>query len=235
MGRFDRVLGLIGAVPTMGTGPTPSGPISPLMGDLTQRSRLVADGLAMLVEETIDPELLEQLPTLPGTAMAFIGMCEDNTVGVRDVATLAQSDPALVTKILHVANSPYYSPREPVVDLARASAILGLRSLKVIGVGFAILGDLWRKNGRSDHLTAYIGASTIAGSGARSFSARIGTGRDEAALTAGLLSFVGELSLLRCFPERIAMLWDRCDGPPSPAALQDEFGIDGASLGSVLV
>lgn len=93
-------------------------------------------------EATLDPQLLEQLPTLPGSAVAFIEICDDMTVGVRDVAAVAQSDPALVAKILQVANSPYYSPREPVVDVVRAAAILGLRSLKMIGVGFAIVGDL---------------------------------------------------------------------------------------------
>lgn len=186
-------------------------------------------------EATLDPHLLEQLPTLPGSAVAFIEICDDMTVGVRDVAAVAQSDPALVAKILQVANSPYYSPREPVADVVRAAAILGLRSLKMIGVGFAIVGDLWNNADRSDELAQVIGASAIAGSGARSFSARVGTGRDEEALTAGLLSFVGELAMLKCYPRRMAELWATHEGPPPPQVLADEFGADGPTLGSMLM
>ena len=46
---------------------------------------------------------------------------------------------------------------------------------EMIGVGFAIVGDLWSSADRSHELAQVIGASAIAGSGARSFSARVGT------------------------------------------------------------
>ena len=185
--------------------------------------------------ETLDPHLLEQLPTLPGTAVEFLRICEDPTVGVRDVADVARRDPALLARILQVANSPFYAPREPVTDVTRAAAILGLRSQKMIGVGFAILGDLWSSTARSKALAAIIGASSMAGSGARSFSAHVGTGRDEEALTAGLLSFVGELALLRCYPEAFNELWEQEGHLPSAESQRDTLGSDGATVGALLM
>ena len=143
----------------------------------------------------LDPYLLQQLPTLPGTAVAFLRLCDDPQAGVADVARVAERDPALLARILQVANSPYYGAREPVTDVVRASAILGLRNLKLIGVGFAIVGDLWSGADASPALSGLIGASAMAGAGARSFSERVGTGRDEEAFTSGLLAFVGELAL----------------------------------------
>lgn len=184
---------------------------------------------------TIDPRLLEQLPTLPGSAVEFVRLCDDPRVGVRDVAEVAHRDPALVARIVQVANSPFYSPREPVTDVTRAAAILGLRSLKMIGVGFAILGELWSSTEQSEQLAGIIAASTVAGSGARSFSSRIGTGRDEEALTAGLLSFVGELALLRSYPEGFQELWEAHDRLPTVDEQAMAFGTDGAELGSLLM
>ncbi len=183
----------------------------------------------------IDPRLLEHLPTLPGTAVEFLRLCDDPCAGVRDVAAVAQSDPALMARILQVANSPFYAPREPVVDVARAAAILGLRSLKMIGVGFAILGDLWGSTAKSEQLSGIIGASTMAGSAARSFSARIGTGRDEEALTSGLLSYLGELALLRAEPDEFTALWDDAGGLPSVERQRDALPANGADLGVALM
>lgn len=140
-----------------------------------------------------------------------------------------------MARILQVANSPFYSPREPVTDAIRASAILGLRSLKMIGVGFAILGDLWNETAKSEQLSGIIGASTMAGSGARSFSARIGTGRDEEALTSGLLSYVGELALLRRFPDEFVEAWAVEGGLPSLEHQRDVMGLDGAHIGEALM
>ncbi len=189
----------------------------------------------MAQTDTLDPQLMEQLPTLPGVAVDLIAMCEDPTVGVRDVAAVAQRDPALLARILQVANSPFYAPREPVTDVTRAAAILGLRSLKMIGVGFAILGELWSSSTRSEPLADIIGASAIAGSAARSFSARLGTGRDEEALTAGLLAFVGELGLLRCYPDQMAELWIDLGHLPSARVARERLGTDAVVVGDLLM
>lgn len=184
---------------------------------------------------TLDPQLMQQLPTLPGVAVDLIATCEDPTVGVRDVAAVAQRDPALVARILQVANSPFYAPREPVTDVTRAAAVLGLRGLKMIGVGFAIIGELWSSTTRSEPLAGVIGASAIAGSAARSFSARLGTGRDEEALTAGLLAFVGELGLLRCYPDQMADLWNTLGCLPSRQVAREQLGADAVMVGDLLM
>jgi len=138
-------------------------------------------------EGVIDPHLIDQLPSLPGVAMEFIRMCDDESVGAADVAQIAQRDPALLSRILQVANSPYYGVREPTTNIVRASAILGLRNLKLLAVGVAVMGELWEAGAPSDALAGVVGAGAIAGAGARTFSAQIGTGREDEAFVAGLL------------------------------------------------
>jgi len=189
----------------------------------------------MIDDRGIDPYLLEQLPTLPGTAVAFLRLCDDPHVGVADVAKVAERDPALLARVLQVANSPYYGTREPITDVVRAAAILGLRNLKLIGVGFAIVGDLWGQAEASKTLSGIIGASALAGAGARSFSEMVGTGRDEEAFTSGLLGFVGELALLRCQTSEFEALWEETNGLPSNTQQRARLGADGATVGSVLL
>ncbi len=174
---------------------------------------------------------LERLPSLPGSTIEFIRLCDDPSAGARDVARAANPDPGLVTRIMQVANSPFYAPREPVTDVTRAAAILGLRALKMIGVGFAVLGDLWSNVVPSEALGSTIGASVVAGSAARSFSVRLGTGRDEEALTAGLLSYVGELALLYAVPEEFGALHDDLGRLPGLREQRVALGIDGGELG----
>lgn len=183
----------------------------------------------------IDPRLLDHLPTIPGNAVEFLRLCDDPSAGVKDIAAVASRDPGLLARILQVANSPFYAPREKVTDVSRAAAILGVRSLKMIGVGFAILGELWGASDRSSQLSGIIGASTLAGSGARSFSARLGTGRDEEALTSGLLSYLGELALVKIYPDEFRELWEDVGGLPSVELQRRELGTDGAEVGHALL
>jgi HD-like signal output (HDOD) protein len=143
---------------------------------------------------------LDRLPSLPGSTLEFIRLCDGPDAGAADVARAANPDPGLVMRIVQVANSPFYAPREPVTDVGRTSAILRLRALKMIGVAFAVLGELWSQIVPSAALGSTIGTSVVACSSARSFSVRLGTGRDEEALTTGLLSYVGELALLYSAP-----------------------------------
>jgi diguanylate cyclase (GGDEF)-like protein len=105
----------------------------------------------------------------------------------------------------------------------------------MIGVGFAILGDLWTSTAKSEQLSGIIGASTMAGSAARSFSARIRTGRDEEAMTSGLLPYVGELALLRRFPDEFVEAWTSQGGLPTLEHQRETMGVDGARVGEALM
>lgn len=193
-------------------------------------------GIGMAATEgVIDPHLIDQLPSLPGVAMEFIRMCDDESVGAADVAQIAQRDPALLSRILQVANSPYYGVREPTTNIVRASAILGLRNLKLLAVGVAVMGELWEAGAPSDALAGVVGAGAIAGAGARTFSAQIGTGREDEAFVAGLLSFVGELAMLHAAPDAFAELWAEADGLPGTTALRARLGVSGPDLGLFLL
>ena len=185
--------------------------------------------------DQLDRRLLDNLPSLPGTAVEFIRLCEDPEAGMADVADVVRQDPALMARVLQVVNSATYSPRHPVTDIGRAAAVLGLRNMKMIGIGFAVVGELWGATTPSNELSGIIGASTLAASAARTFSDRLETGSSEEAATAGLLAYLGELAMLRADTAEFSALWQREGGLPGAAAQRDVFGVDGARVGVMLM
>ncbi len=183
----------------------------------------------------LDPRLLDQLPALPGVAMELLRLSDDPSAGVADAADVVAGDPALLARVLQLANSPFYSPRHEIVDAQRAASVLGLRTLTLVGVGFAIMGEFWSDDVPRDPLAAVMGASTVAAAASRVYAERAGAAEASPFATAGLLAFVGELGLLRAYPAQFADLWDRFGHLPGIESQHEALGTDGVMVGSVLM
>jgi HD-like signal output (HDOD) protein len=76
------------------------------------------------------------LPLLPVVANQVLMLSSDPNADATKLSTLIQQDQALAGKILHIANSPAYLPRSPIVSLQQAIAWLGLNMLA--GLAFSI-------------------------------------------------------------------------------------------------
>ncbi len=76
------------------------------------------------------------LPLLPVVANQVLMLSSDPNTDATKLSTLIQQDQALAGKILHIANSPAYLPRSPIVSLQQAIAWLGLSMLA--GLAFSI-------------------------------------------------------------------------------------------------
>jgi HD-like signal output (HDOD) protein len=76
------------------------------------------------------------LPLLPVVANQVLMLSSDPNADATKLSTLIQQDQALAGKILHIANSPAYLPRSPIVSLQQAIAWLGLSMLA--GLAFSI-------------------------------------------------------------------------------------------------
>ncbi|MCB0997115.1 MAG: diguanylate cyclase [Acidimicrobiales bacterium] len=176
----------------------------------------------------------DHLPTLPGVAFQLLQLCDDPKAGARDVAQVVRLDPSLVARVLQVVNSPFYAPRRPIVEIERAAAVLGLTSLKLIGLGFAVMDSMWDSRAKDGPLASIIGASAMAGSGARLFAQRIGCRDGEEAFVAGLLGYVGELSLAQKQADGLMRLWDEVGGLPSERQQYLALGVGGIELGERL-
>lgn len=79
----------------------------------------------------------ENLPVLPQVASAILKLADDPNATSRDVERLIESDPAIMAKILRVANSAQYNAGAQITSIGRALSLLGLNTVKSLVVSLA--------------------------------------------------------------------------------------------------
>ena len=83
-----------------------------------------------------------RIPSPPTIAIKILDMIRKDDFTFRDLAVIIESDPALVAKILKVANSPFYSLPRKVTSIETALSVLGSHAVKNIALSFVIMTDL---------------------------------------------------------------------------------------------
>ena len=94
---------------------------------------------------TTDTTILDQLAahagnlyTLPAVALEILQLTGSPKVDVRALKERIECDPALTTKILRTVNSAVFGLSGQVSDLNQALALLGIKSLKMLVLGFSL-------------------------------------------------------------------------------------------------
>ena len=134
-----------------------------------------------------------ELSTIAPVAMKVIEMVDDESVTVAQLADVIARDPGLASRLLRLANSAAYSRGQPVTNLGRAAMLLGLRTLKLVTLGFSLVDN----GGDRGSLDAMIWRRSVATAVlARRFAPSLTAELAEDAFSAGLLSNVGKVALL---------------------------------------
>ncbi len=149
-----------------------------------------------------------ELYSLPAVAMKVLELTDSPKVDVRALKQCIENDPALTSRILRVVNSSLFGLPREVVDLNQALALLGIKPLKLLVLGFSlpdamfagveatVMGRYWRRA-----LTRSIAARELCDALWR---------RDgDEAFIAGLLLDVGVLVLVRDLGEPYVRFLDR--------------------------
>jgi HD-like signal output (HDOD) protein len=79
-----------------------------------------------------------QLYTLPAVAVEILALADDPRVDCQKLKACIERDPALVGKILRVVNSSLFGLGSNVANLNQAVALLGIKSLKLLVLGFSL-------------------------------------------------------------------------------------------------
>lgn len=80
-----------------------------------------------------------QLPVLPGMLMQLISLMEDESTTVQEMVKLIMTDQVLISRILKVANSAFYSVSGQVDSIHYAIVRLGMREVLNIVTGIQVL------------------------------------------------------------------------------------------------
>lgn len=178
------------------------------------------------------------LPAMPEVMLKVQQLINHPGTGPAQLAKIIETDPAMVTGILKVANSAYYGFRGKVATIQHASALFGTRRLAELittisaggvlgkamdGYGLAA-GDLWRHS---------IAVACTAGE----IAVELGSDTPDSAYMAGLLHDMGKI-ILDPFVRERKVLFDHYHATHPEKTIQetehDILGFDHAMIASLL-
>jgi len=137
-----------------------------------------------------------QLYSLPAVAMEVLQLTSNDQVDVGEIKRCIERDPAMVVKILKVVNSPLFGLSGEVSDLNQALALLGIKPLKLLVLGFSLPKGMLQGI-EADALAAYWQFSLTKAVAAREISNKQDARYGDDAFICGLLSEIGALVLLQ--------------------------------------
>jgi len=143
-----------------------------------------------------------ELPSMPQVISRILEIDEnDINIGANQLESLISSDPNLVSKILKLANSPFYSRSNNITDLGRALALLGFKSIKSLTLLVSV-SRLFPNSSQSNATQKELWMNSITiGVTARTLAQKLGhKAIQEKAFLSGLLRHIGQLILYGKFP-----------------------------------
>jgi len=82
---------------------------------------------------------MTDLPTLPDYLFKIMRLLKDETAGVNKLVALIEHDHSLVTQLLKLVNSGFYSVRQKVTTVGNAVALLGMAGIKQLVYSTAVM------------------------------------------------------------------------------------------------
>lgn len=90
----------------------------------------ISESPALLVEQLLDA--MERLPAQGNAALRVMWLADDPDTPLADLVSGVESDPALVARVLHLANSAYAGSRQPIASVDRAVVWLGFSTVRTV-------------------------------------------------------------------------------------------------------
>jgi HD-like signal output (HDOD) protein len=136
------------------------------------------------------------LYSLPAVAVEVLRLTEHPKADVRALKECLQQDPALTAKVLRVVNSSLFGLSHSVGDLNEAVALLGIKQLKLLVLGFSLPEQLFLDIAR-EQLSWYWSSTLARAVAAREVSEQLFKRPGDEAFLAGMMQDLGVLVLLR--------------------------------------
>jgi len=186
------------------------------------------------IQEFLKPDL--RLPSASGTALRILDAVKHDDFSFAKLGSIIQSDPALTSRILRLANSELYALPRKIGSLDAAMTVLGANTLKNIALSFTLFqafpnlrtgrfdfDRLWRRS-----LTSAVAAQLI--------SKEVGFKSDELFITS-LLQDIGICAMFLLEPEKYLGVLDEklATGQPVSVLEKQFYGFDHQEAGGELL
>lgn len=134
--------------------------------------------------------------SLPAVAMEVLELTGQENVDLTALRECVERDPALTAKLLRVVNSSMFGLSREVTDLKQALALLGVKPLKLLVLGFSLPKELYA-DVEADTLERFWKFTLVKAVAARELSKSFWETPGDEAFTAGLLQEIGVLVLVK--------------------------------------
>lgn len=139
------------------------------------------------------------LPALPTIAMEVIGIIENPKTNVHTLSNIISKDQVLASKILKIANSPFYGYSKTISTLDFAIVILGFETLKEAVLSVSLISHLSKNVSKDFSINAFWGHSIATSVISRELAKNLGYKILAEAFLAGLIHDLGILILNQYF------------------------------------
>ena len=194
------------------------------------------------VTSMLDSEFLERLekctnlPSPPVVALRILETLQDPDIDIGRVAEIISMDPALVTNILRIANSPIYAIRRKIENLRQAIILLGLDGTLAMALSFSLANSLHNNARQGFDYNLFWRRSLAVATCCRRFGVVVGLYSTEEMFLAGLLQDVGMLALDKLQPDFYKSLdVDQADHALLQQKEREHLGADHAVIGAWLM
>ena len=177
------------------------------------------------------------LPSPKGPALTVVQLTRRDNVSAAQLAHAIQADPALVARLLKLANACHGPGVRPVLAIKDAISILGLTSVRGLALGFSLMTDKQVLRCRGFNYPAFWSRNLARAVAMQALAASSRLMQSDEAFTLGLLSHIGELGLASVFPEDYAQLLEHAPLPGMTILARERqaFEFDHADLTSALM
>ena len=141
-------------------------------------------------------ERANSLYTLPAVAVEVLELTEQPAVDIPALKLCVERDPGLTAKLLRVVNSSMFGLSREVTDLNQALALLGVKPLKLLVLGFCLPKSLF-EGLEAETLHAFWRHSLVKAVAARELCRVFWRGPHDEAFVAALLQDIGVLVLIQ--------------------------------------
>ncbi|MFN2337495.1 MAG: HDOD domain-containing protein [Gammaproteobacteria bacterium] len=183
---------------------------------------------------------LPHLPPLAPVAQQLLLELNREEIDINRLCRTIEQDPGLTARLIGVANSAYFSQREPIYDLSTAIIrVLGLNLVKSLSLGIALSAPFDTRACPAFPLDHYwcqaMLTSTLASQLAS--QANLEPGANEYLFLGGLLHNLGDLILANCFPKQVCAVLRQAEASPATpleALQRDIIGFRASEAGVIL-
>ncbi|GAB1231700.1 hypothetical protein UT4_01660 [Ferrigenium sp. UT4] len=176
------------------------------------------------------------LPTPKGVALQVIELTRQDSATNHDLVRLIGADPALSQRVVKAANALLGKVSRPVVTIHDAVTVLGMRALRQLVLGIALVADYRHGPCTRFDYTHFWYHSLLTAVAARLLAQQARLMAAEEIFVLGLLGQIGQLALATVYPQAFSdLLQAGIDEQQLRAGERAQFGFDHAEVSAAML